>query len=472
MVQAVTLNQAGVWVRTALAQSVRVQYTGPDGNAVYTDPVVTDPSSDDTARFMLRGLKPGASYGYRIGTTDPDSGVETWTGQFTFTTVRGTVESMNIAVLSDFADLLVASPALERALFARPDLLAIIGDLDHRSPAADPNHVIYPPEDAPQVLSGMRKMHRDTRDPSTPIGHDFWSGLIGDPDTGVPQIPMVYAWDDHDFCSNNSNKNCRFSAQAFQAFNEYYILASDNAYNAGCNSPTDFESLSYGNLVQLFFLDARSGRNDAKPDGKTAMLGTCQHNWLVNKLKKSKATWKIVLTPVPINATVKTWDSWSLFPTERSGLLDDIADVPNVVFISGDIHTGGAIDDGSHSGRPEVATPHANMPTGAVNTYCLLQAGVLESRPGSWTIGGLVDPTIGVSPMSCLERTYKAGFPVNGMSAPVYPLDGKNNPGYTWISASTTALTITVRNVDGDVKQGYTASGDTLPLQLSFSIMK
>jgi alkaline phosphatase D len=465
LIQAVTSNQAGVWLRTSADQAVRVRYHRAGGDNQFTEPLRTSSISDDTAKFVLTGLAAGTVYGYEVGTTDPDSGVETWTGTYTLKTVPDTVTIAHFAILSDFHNNMVASDAVKNALSHRPDLIATIGDLDHRGPASGPDG-IYPPGDWPEVLADMRDMHRAMRDPETHLGADFWPGLTGAPDTGIAQVPMVYAWDDHDFCTNNIGRSCPFSTQAFQAYNEYYILAPDNAYSNGCKAPSDFESLSYGKLVTLFFLDERSERNDVDASGRTAMLGKCQHDWLVAGLRKSKALWKVILTPDPINATMKTWDAWSHFPAERAALLEEIADVPHVVFVSGDVHTGGAIDDGTHSGRPEVATPHANMPADWVNTYCRVNDGVLVSRPGAWTIGGAVDPIIGVRPMNCLRRTFPDDFPTDGLPALVYPLDGKNNPGYVWIEATPSALTIDVRDDDGNVKQGIVADRSAAALEL------
>jgi hypothetical protein len=201
------------------------------------------------------------------------------------------------------------------------------------------------------------------------------------------------------------------------------------------------------------------------------MLGACQLRWLIDGLHASKATWKIVMSPVPINATVKTWDAWSFFTAERAALLAAIADVPDVVFVTGDIHSGGAIDDGTHSGRPEVATAHANMPSTWVNTYCRLidDDTVLQVRPGSWTLGSLVDPILGVQPLQCGSHTYPEGFPVDGLPAPVYPLDGRDGPGYVWIEATPAALALTVRDARGRVKRGKDASGVSRDLALDLA---
>jgi hypothetical protein len=172
-----------------------------------------------------------------------------------------------------------------------------------------------------------------------------------------------------------------------------------------------------------------------------------------------------------MNATMKTWDAWSFFVTERSALLAAIADVPNVVFVSGDVHTGGAVDDGTHSGRPEIATPHANMPVHWVDTYCRLVDldTVLQVRPGSWTLGSLVNPILSHEPLECGSKTYPDNFPVDGLTAPVYPLDGRDNPGYVWIEATRSTLQLTVRDMNGTVKQGVDASGTTAALGLTFT---
>jgi phosphodiesterase/alkaline phosphatase D-like protein len=99
--------------------------------------------------------------------------------------------------------------------------------------------------------------------------------------------------------------------------------------------------------------------------------------------------------------SAKIWSRWSgrlVDATQEAGL-------HNVVFISGDIHSGGAIDDGTHSGVPEVSVPHANMPSTTVNTCCRgSRAGgpTLINEPGTWTIGGLQDPNLQIHPMTCM----------------------------------------------------------------------
>jgi alkaline phosphatase D len=318
----------------------------------------------------------------------------------------------------------------------------------------------------------MRNMHRDTRDFGTAIGNDFASGLIGLPDTGQVQIPMYLGWDDHDFCSNNADVNCPFAAQSVQAYREYYLWQADNGIDGtnGCPTASTFQRIDYGRVVSVFIIDARSARDNS---AKT-MLGSCQYAWLTQGLLASKSTWKIVLTPVPFNPTVKTWDAWGAFSAERARFVKFIQKngIRNLVFFSGDIHSGGALDDGTHSGWPEISVPHANMPDDWINTYCETFNGKASARsePGLWTIGTLVEPDFdATTPPTCAGDPIAPGTTLVYPTPGVYATSGKGSPGYVRIDASMTSLTATVIGFDGLVRSGSQADGTSAPMILQLT---
>jgi hypothetical protein len=68
---------------------------------------------------------------------------------------------------------------------------------------------------------------------------------------------------------------------------------------------------------------------------------------------------------VPFNPTTKPYDAWGAYGRERQEVLDFIHAnaITGVVVISGDLHTGGALDRGVNAGLPEVSVPHTNLPT-------------------------------------------------------------------------------------------------------------
>jgi alkaline phosphatase D len=93
--------------------------------------------------------------------------------------------------------------------------------------------------------------------------------------------------------------------------------------------------------VDFFMLDGRMYRTNPF-DKNPTMLGPVQKAWLKDKLAGSKATFKVVASPVEWSFGAKpgTRDSWSGFPDERQELFDFLAEhgIDGVVLISADRH--------------------------------------------------------------------------------------------------------------------------------------
>jgi alkaline phosphatase D len=473
MIGAVTDTSAAVWFRLSAPGQVRVRWLAPDGpDFAYSEPVTVSPEGDDTGKVAITGLTAGQAYTYQVGIAGED-GSETWTGAYTFATVPAVVDHVSFSVLSDFSNKLKGSAALRDALEKDPDFLAVVGDLDHRNPASESKRSYFPKEDSAQVLADMRAMHRDTRDFATPIGSDFAAGLIGHADSGRRQIPLYYGWDDHDFCTNNAGADCPFAEQAVKAYREYYLWSADNGIDGtnGCPQASTYQRIDYGSLLSVFILDARSASLHGK---KTTKLGTCQFEWLTHGLATTPATWKVVITPIPFNPTIKTWDAWGSVPTERKRLVTFLKanHIGNLLFLSGDVHSGGAVDDGTHSDWPEISVPHANMPDSWINTFCEMadHGRAARSEPGLWTIGSLLEPDFesGGVP-SCggtqLKKNVNLVYPPVG----VYASTGKGHPGYVRVDATPTSLTAAVIGADGHPRFGTSADGTSVPMSVRLS---
>jgi alkaline phosphatase D len=171
-------------------------------------------------------------------------------------------------------------------------------------------------------------------------------------------------WDDHDYGENNGDMYATWKPLATQAFREYHPnypranSSGGNWYKFRCAQS------------EIFVLDLRSQRDnrwDTDNEQKSMLDGNNipdgQKAWLLSGLKNSTATWKFILSTVPFNPTVVKDDSWFGYRTEQAEIVDFINDheIKNVIFVSGDIHTGGAIDDGSNSFFPEISVPHSNF---------------------------------------------------------------------------------------------------------------
>jgi alkaline phosphatase D len=115
-----------------------------------------------------------------------------------------------------------------------------------------------------------------------------------------------------------------------------------------------YRTIRYGADLELFLLDTRQYRSrNADPDGPAkTMLGAAQLQWLLDGMSASTATWKVVVTSVPLSVpkgggpAVPGSDGWAGgpdgtgFERERQVIVDVILAkrISNVVFLGGDIH--------------------------------------------------------------------------------------------------------------------------------------
>ena len=134
--------------------------------------------------------------------------------------------------------------------------------------------------------------------------------------------PTFFQWDDHEVVNNWSDakdlsgddryteKNVHLlRARAARAFHELAPIRY---------TPSEpgrvYRKISYGPMLDVFFLDLRSyrGPNGASMEremtDKSRILGAEQLAWLKRELAASKATWKVIACDMPIGLIV--WDNW------------------------------------------------------------------------------------------------------------------------------------------------------------------
>lgn len=469
MIGAVTVDSAAVWARWRTPGTAHVTYKPTGAGAAIDGPEVSITADHDfTGRFALPALKANTTYSYTLQFTD-EFGEVTRNAASYFRTPVKLPTTLSFAVLGDFMTRQRSSKALRTATTPRPNFVLIAGDLDHSDPARLPNtQSYYPIEEADTVLGNLRWMRRAMRDPDQPLGADFIKAFVTSKTAQQLQIPLYYAWDDHDFCMNGSDANCPFGELARAVYKDYFLPAADNGLREDqlCGETGDWQSFSYGGLASFFLLDARSNRLPASGQ----LLGLCQKQWLLDALSRSTAVWKFIVSPITFNPTTKPWDAWGAFPSERAELLNFLQEhqISNVIVLSADIHSGGAVDDGRNAGLPEVSVPHANMPSTWVDTYCRLDpqdSRLLVSAPGTWMLGGFIEPNFQHQPIGCLGVDYSKKR-LAAFGQPPYPLPGVDGPGYVKVDLTSSQVTIRVLNADGLQKQGYAADGSSADLKL------
>jgi len=198
------------------------------------------------------------------------------------------------------------------------------------------------------------------------------------------QTPLVYMWDDHDYCGNGSDDRAtgRPAARAaYELYAPHYPFPFDGLENPICQAFT-------AGRARFIVTDLRSQREraSAKDTPEKSMLGTAQKEWFKQELLAARDTHAVTfwVTSVPWGGTTLTnhyWpvttndfgyihhasltyttnngakpskpapgDSWAAYASEREELANFIRDhqIRNLILLHGDMHALAA-DDGSNS---------------------------------------------------------------------------------------------------------------------------
>jgi alkaline phosphatase D len=381
LVGAVRPRAAKIWVRTNGPAAMHLDYSPSAGfdAALVSGVVQTIQGSDFTGTVRLSGLSPETTYFYRVwlnGAALPD------VYRFTTSPQDAALRTFSFAVLSDFSR--AAAPVYAMVAQDNPTFIIFLGDWDHSDPP---------------TLTKMRAMHRRMRGGESPVGLDFIRYLR--------RFPFYHVWDDHDFGIDDADKTFAGKPEALQAFREYFpspaLPSADGIWHA----------FRYAQ-AQFLMLDLRSQRDpNNTPDGPNkSILGSQQKAWLKEKLLQSTAQWKFLISTVPFNPDTKPQDSWAAFPTERREIVTFIQDnqLTGVIVLSGDLHSGGGLDNGMNADLPELSVPNANM----TPSKCWTAA-----TPGTWSEG-----------IIC----------------------GMGHPGYGLITVSPELVTLRIKGVDGSTR--------------------
>lgn len=388
LVSSVLSGSAKVWLRTNVEASVTVKYsTSPDlKDAQITSAIITKPYNDFTGTIELNHLVPYTTYYYSVLVEGVDVNLKPLPQFKTFPADSDAI-SFKFGVLTD-VDSSKPAPAMVALAKESPSFVAILGDYDHRFKADKRGYLgklrclynrLVGIESGTRGLSTMRKMNKEVREEAVmgPYLRDYI----------MRRFPIVHVWDDHDYCGNDSDKACNVKDEAIRCHDEYWPTYSRPNKENGL-----WHQFSYGSVADFFVLDLRSQRDvNADPDdiNKSMLDGdnitNGQKEWLKNNLLTSNATWKFILSSVPWNPTIRKKDAWYGFQTEQRELIKfiDANKITGIVFISGDLHLGGAIDNGQYAHFPEMNVAHTN--NSSKQTSCP------SSGCGQWSEGWVPD---------------------------------------------------------------------------------
>ncbi|MCY3968667.1 MAG: alkaline phosphatase D family protein [Acidobacteria bacterium] len=318
MLGAVTDTSAGVWVRTAEPTGFEVVATA-DGER-HTASGTTTADQDYTGTATLAGLSPDTTYSYQLlvdAGTPPAPQPQSQSPTYTLRTSPppGAPGTVTIA----FGGCAGYTPANERmwdTIAAHsPQALLLLGD----------NVYVDLPEQ-PGPFHDYTYYQRQSRPEFRRL---------------VSATPVYAVWDDHDAAVDDIWLGPYVDRPAWkQPMVEHFRRNWNNPGHGSESHPGVWFRFSLGD-VDFFLLDGRTYRTNPFVEERT-MLGPVQKEWLLDGLRASEATFKVIASPVAWADGAKpgSRDTWSGFPEEREEIFRFVEEngVTGVVLLSSDRH--------------------------------------------------------------------------------------------------------------------------------------
>jgi alkaline phosphatase D len=301
-----TPDGARLWTRYTGAGSLSLVVAVWDGEAwqaVEERPVT--PAEGGYVHADVEGLGPDTHVAFQLR---DDLGGASPTGRFTTAPAGDRATVVRIGCGSCFDQDHEAFPSLAEVAALGLDAFVFLGDTAYF--------------DGRSTVEGFRSLWQQNL--SAPGFRELLSSTA-----------VVYTWDDHEVDNN-------FDAERIDPVRLEIARAAMLEATPMRLVPPErlWRRLVFGATVELFVLDCRGERRPSIDE----YLSPEQLQWLIDGVRASTARWKLVANSVPIMAfepdlwKVNLNDRWEGYPAQRAALLAAIADVPGVVFLSGDVH--------------------------------------------------------------------------------------------------------------------------------------
>jgi len=342
MAAEVDANSAIIWSRTDREAVMHVRLRPGHGNRIRSVKVKAE--DDFTGQIELRGLRPNTHYEYEVWFSEANKGRDRGNGGIGRSAEHGSFmtapkksqrSGVKIAWSGDFAGQNVCRDATEGfpifQAIDREDADFFIGLGD----------MIYADNTCGEVgLYGNPQVPGDFIQSADLT--NFWAHWrYGRADDGFQALlastPYFGIWDDHEVVNDFGPLADTRSAPPYvpgepllpiglKAFLDYTPMTTRS------RTPKRlYRNVRWGRHAELFFLDNRQYRDanlaaDAEDQQKT-MLGREQLTWLNEKIKASNATWKIIVSSVPISIPTGFpqdlgRDGWANFDPNMDPIVD------------------------------------------------------------------------------------------------------------------------------------------------------
>ncbi|WP_228000923.1 alkaline phosphatase D family protein [Nocardia australiensis] len=310
-----------IWARSDQPATLIVETAATESFADakrFTGPELT-PASDGTGRIRVAGLPPGQLVHYRVTLAGEDGATsEPLTGVFRTTP----------AAAADIK-LLWSGDVVGQGYGINPELggMKIFSAMAARDP-----HLFIHSGDSIYADGPLKESV------TLPDGR-IWRNVVSEPKSAVAQtldqfrgnfaynltddnyrrfnssVAQIVQWDDHETVNNwypgglvaetkgySERSMDTLSSRSWQAFHEWMPLEPSEAVDGRI-----YRKISYGPLLDVFVLDMRTYKdtNDADNGPSGRVFGPAQTKWLIEGLRDSRATWKIVANDLPLGLVIK-----------------------------------------------------------------------------------------------------------------------------------------------------------------------
>jgi alkaline phosphatase D len=370
----VTARSAVVWARADREGTLKVHLSGGKHDGVGR--INVRAADDYTGQVVLTGLRPDTDYRYRVGTAR---------GSFETAPAADDREDVRLAFGGDVAgqnvcrDMREGFPIMETIRSLRPDVFVGLGDMIYADNACDPvgrygNAQLPGPGPAADLATFWEHWRYNRADAAS-------QRLLA-------STSYVGVWDDHEVVNDFGPLSDTRSTPPYtpgvhllpiglEAFLDYTPIA------VAANTPKRlYRSLRWGKHLELFVLDTRQYRdaNSASDsaDRPKTMLGREQLTWLKESLAGSDATWKVIVSSVPMSIPTGFpptggRDGWANFD-QTTGFEQELLDIlrfmegrgiVNTVWITTDVHFAEAFRYRPFAANPDFAV--YELATGPLN---------------------------------------------------------------------------------------------------------
>jgi alkaline phosphatase D len=356
----VTARSAVLWARADRAATLNVTVSGGGHGPI--ERVAVRPEDDYTGKTFLTGLHPATTYDYRVWFSLGAPGVgrgPSVRGSFRTPPSEDDAAPVRLAFGGDVAgqnvcrDVAEGFPIMDTIRGWRPDVFVGLGDMIYADNACESTGRYGNAQiggvgiatDLPGFWTHWRYNRADVRS----------QRLLG-------STTYVGVWDDHEVVNDFGPLTDAPAAPPYtgthllplglEAFLDYTPLTTS------ADDPKRlYRSLRWGKHLELFVLDTRQHRDanfalDGVAPPKT-MLGLRQLAWLKEQLVASDATWKIIVSSVPISIPTgfpptNGRDGWANFD-QATGFEHELLDllgflrqhrIDKTIWITTDVHFG------------------------------------------------------------------------------------------------------------------------------------